>query len=105
MREAPSACHCTVSPARSPWTTRTYSRRSARRIAGNPIVLRAVNPVPTPNAIRPGASLSRVAKPLAAAGAMRLVGTSTPVASWMRLVRTAASAMETKTSAQSIWVS
>ena len=72
---------------------------------GKPIVLRAVNPVPTPKSTRPGASLSSVAKPLAAAGAMRLVGTRTPVPSRIRLVRTAASAIDTNTSATSICVS
>ena len=69
------------------------------------MVLRAVNPVPTPKSTRPGASLPSVARPLAAAGAMRLVGTSTPVPSRMRLVLVAARAIETKTSAQSICVS
>ena len=69
------------------------------------MVLRAVNPVPTPKSTRPGASFPSVARPLAAAGAMRLVGTSTPVPSRMRLVLVAARAIETKTSAQSICVS
>jgi len=42
---------------------------------------------------------------LAATGAMRLEGTSTPVPSLMRLVLTAAAPMATKQSALSIWVS
>lgn len=66
---------------------------------------RPVKPVPTPKSIRPGASLFRVAKALAATGAMRLDGISTPVPRRMRLVFTAAAPMATKQSALSICVS
>jgi hypothetical protein len=55
--------------------------------------------------MRPGASLLSVASALAATGAMRFDGTSTPVPSRMRRVLTAAAPMATKQSALSIWVS
>ena len=41
--------------------TRMYSRISESFIGPRPIVLRAVNPVPTPNTILPGASWLSVA--------------------------------------------
>jgi hypothetical protein len=75
------------------------------RMAGMPMVLRAVNPVPTPSSMRPGARRESVATAAAVAGAMRLVGTSTPVPRWMREVRSAASAIDTNTSAAIICVS
>ena len=66
---------------------------------------RAVKPVPIPSAIRPGASLLSEARPFAATGAMRLVGTSTPGPIVMRRVLAAASAIATKTSAHRSCVS
>ena len=78
---------------------------SASFMAPRPMVRLAVKPVPTPKSIRPGASWLRLAKAPAATGAMRLLGTRTPVPSRIRLVCIAAAAMATKTSAQSIWVS
>ena len=55
--------------------------------------------------MRPGASWFSEAKALAATGAMRLDGISTPVPSLMRVVFIAAAAMATNGSALSICVS
>ena len=66
---------------------------------------RAVKPVETPKSTRPGASAFSEASALAATGAMRLDGISTPVARRIREVCTAAAPMATNTSALSIWVS
>ena len=84
---------------------RTCSRRSASRMARSPIVARAVNPVPTPSSIRPGASRLSDATAFAVTGAMRFEGTSTPLPRWIRDVLAAASARPTNTSAHSICVS
>ncbi len=86
-------------------TIRTYSSISASLTAPSPIARRPVNPVPTPKSIRPGANLLSDAKALAATGAMRLDGISTPVPSRIRVVFTAVAAIATKGSALSIWVS
>jgi len=69
------------------------------------MVRRPVKPVPTPKSIRPGASLFRVARPLAATGEMRFEGMRTPVPSRILLVDRAASAIQTNTSGFSSWVS
>ena len=74
-------------------------------MAPKPMARRAVKPVPTPKSMRPGARLLSVASALAATGAMRLDGTSTPVPRRMRCVLTAAAPMATKQSALSICVS
>jgi hypothetical protein len=58
-----------------------------------------------PQSMRPGASAFREASALAATGAMRLEGISTPVARRMREVCTAAAPMATNMSALSICVS
>jgi len=81
--------------------TRTYSRIAESFIGPSPIVLRAVNPVPTPKMILPGASLLSVANAAAQDGAMRLLGTITPVPSLIFEVCSAASAIETKMSGKS----
>src|SRR6266480_1514959 len=52
---------------------------SASLTAPSPIARRPVKPVPTPKSIRPGASLLSEAKALAATGAIRFDGMSTPV--------------------------
>jgi hypothetical protein len=52
-----------------------------------------VNPVPTPQSMRPGASAFSVASAFAATGAIRFEGMSTPVASRIFLVAFAQSAM------------
>jgi hypothetical protein len=82
-----------------------YSRMSASVTGPRPIVRRAVNPVEMPKSIRPGASAFSDASALAATGAIRLDGISTPVARRIREVCTAAAPMATKTSALSICVS
>ena len=82
-----------------------YSRRSSSRTGPSPIVRRAVKPVETPKSIRPGASAFSDASALAATGAMRLEGISTPVASRIREVCTAAAPMATNRSALSSCVS
>ena len=105
FRRAPSSSHSTVSPRSNARTTRTYSRSSESFIGPRPIVLRAVKPVLTPNTTRPGASRLSDASALAATGAIRFEGTSTPVPSTIFDVRAAASAIATNTSAQSICVS
>ena len=69
------------------------------------MVRRPVKPVLMPKSIRPGASLFSEASALAATGAMRLDGISTPVPSLIRAVFIAAAAIATKGSALSIWVS
>ena len=74
-------------------------------IAPKPIARRAVKPVPTPKSMRPGASWFSVASALAATGAMRLDGTSTPVPRRIFFVCTAAAPIATKQSALSICVS
>ena len=58
-----------------------YSSMSASFTAPRPMVRRPVKPVLMPNTMRPGASLFSEAKALAATGAMRLDGISTPVPS------------------------
>ena len=105
FRRASSCDHSTVSPRSMPRTTRRYSRSADSFMGPRPIVSRAVNPVPMPSAIRPGASLFSEASPLAATGAMRLVGTRTPGPIVMRRVLAAASAMATNTSAHRSCVS
>jgi hypothetical protein len=69
------------------------------------MVRRAVKPVPIPQTTRPGASRLSEASAFAATGAIRFEGIITPVPRRMRDVRTAAAAIATKGSAQSIWVS
>jgi hypothetical protein len=64
-----------------------------------------VNPVEIPKSMRPGASAFSDARALAATGAMRLEGISTPVARRIREVCTAAAPMATNTSALRSWVS
>ena len=64
----------------------------------SPIVRRAVKPVEMPKSIRPGASALRVARPVAATGAMRLDGISTPVPRRIFVVCIAAAAIEAKSS-------
>ncbi len=71
----------------------------------SPIVRRAVKPVEMPKSIRPGASAFRLASPLAATGAMRFDGISTPVPRRIFDVCMAAAAIETNTSALSSCVS
>ena len=70
-----------------------------------PMARRAVNPVEMPKSMRPGASAFSEASALAATGAMRLEGISTPVARRIFDVCTAAAPMATNTSALSICVS
>ena len=70
-----------------------------------PIVRRAVKPVEIPKSMRPGASAFSDANALAATGAMRLEGISTPVPSRIFDVCTAVAPMATNTSALSICVS
>ena len=60
---------------------------------------RPVKPVPTPKSIRPGARALRLASALAATGASRLDGISTPVPSRMRSVFMAAAVIDTNSSA------
>src|SRR5690349_21092995 len=55
-------------------------------MAPKPIARRAVKPVPMPKSMRPGASWFSVASALAATGAMRFDGTSTPVPRRIRLI-------------------
>ena len=62
------------------------------RCGGSPITRMAVLPAPTPKNVRPGARALMVAMPEALFGAGRVPVMATPVPSWMRLVRTAASA-------------
>jgi hypothetical protein len=57
-----------------------------------------VKPVEMPKSIRPGASALSVASPLAATGAMRLDGISTPVPRRIFVVCMAAAAIEAKSS-------
>jgi hypothetical protein len=85
--------------------TRMYSSKAASLIAPMPMARRPVKPVPMPMSMRPGASLLSEAKALAATGAMRLDGISTPVPRRMREVLIAAAPMATKQSALSICVS
>ena len=82
-----------------------YSSMSASFTAPRPMVRRPVKPVLMPNTMRPGASLFSEASAVAATGAMRLEGISTPVPSLMRVVFIAAAAMATNGSALSICVS
>ena len=65
----------------------------------SPMVRRPVKPVEIPNSMRPGASALSEPSALAATGAMRFDGISTPVASRIFLVCIAAAAMATNTSA------
>ena len=104
-RRLPSISVSTVSPRHSACTTRMYSAMSASLTAGRPMVRRPVKPVLMPKSIRPGASLFSEASALAATGAMRLDGISTPVPRRMRVVCIAAAAIATKGSALSICVS
>ena len=98
FRRLPSNVHSRVWPASKPRTTRTYSSMSASFTGRSPIVRRAVNPVEMPKSIRPGASAFRVARPLAATGAMRLDGISTPVPRRIFAVCMAAAAIEANSS-------
>ena len=100
-RIVPSVWNSAVPPVSIVRTTPMYSSMSASFCAGRPIVLRPVKPVPTPKTTRPGASAFSEAKPFAATGAIRFVGMSTPVASLMRDVCSAASAIATNTSVYS----
>ena len=63
-----------------------------------PIVSRAVLPVPTPSSTRPGANWLMVAIEWATVGAMRVVGTATPVPSRIFDVSWAAKAIVAYTS-------
>jgi len=105
FRRRPSNVHSSVSPASRPCTTRTYSRMSSSFTGPRPMVRRAVKPVEMPKSTRPGASALRAASALAATGAMRFEGMSTPVASRIRDVCTAAAPMATNMSALSSCVS
>ena len=69
------------------------------------MVRRAVNPVEMPKSMRPGASALSDASALAATGAMRFEGISTPVPRRIRDVCTAAAPIATNMSALSICVS
>ena len=69
------------------------------------MVRRAVKPVEIPKSMRPGASAFSDASALAATGAMRFEGISTPVARRILEVCTAAAPMATNTSALSNCVS
>ena len=69
------------------------------------MVRRAVKPVEMPKSMRPGASALSEASALAATGAMRLEGISTPVARRIRVVCTAAAPIATNMSALSSCVS
>ena len=71
----------------------------------SPMVRRAVKPVEMPKSMRPGASAFSDASALAATGAMRLEGISTPVPRRIRDVCTAAAPIATNMSALSICVS
>ena len=82
-----------------------YSFMSSSFTGPSPIVRRAVKPVEMPKSMRPGASAFSEARALAATGAMRLEGMSTPVARRIFEVCTAAAPMATNMSALSIWVS
>ena len=99
VRRWPSKVQSSVSPASSPRTMRMYSFMSASFTGPSPIVRRAVKPVEMPKSIRPGASAFRDASALAATGAMRLDGISTPVARRIVDVWSAAAAIATNTSA------
>ena len=81
FRRCPSNCHSTISPRNRARTMRTYSCMSASLTGPRPTVLRAVLPVETPKSIRPGARALTEARALAATGAMRFDGISTPVPS------------------------
>jgi hypothetical protein len=105
FRRLPSKVHSSVSPAISPCTMRMYSRMASRVTGPSPMVRRAVNPVEMPKSMRPGASALSEVSALAATGAMRLEGISTPVARRMRLVCTAAAPIATNMSALRSWVS
>src|SRR5437588_770970 len=74
FRRASSNVHSTVSPARRPRTTRTYSSMSASFTGRIPIVRLAVKPVETPKSMRPGASALRLASHQAATAAVALPG-------------------------------
>ena len=99
FRRWSSKVHSSVWPASRPDTTRTYSSMSASFTGRSPRVRRAVKPVEMPKSIRPGASALRVASPLAATGAMRFDGISTPVPRRIFVVCMAAAAIEAKSSA------
>ena len=105
FRRWPSKAHSSVSPAMSPCTTRMYSRIASSVTGPSPMVRRTVNPVEMPKSTRPEASALSEASALAATGAMRLEGISTPVASRMRVVCTAAAPIATNMSALRSWVS
>ena len=99
LRRLPSKSHSSVSPRSRLCTTRMYSFMSASLTGPTPIVRRPVKPVEMPKSIRPGASALSEARALAATGAMRLVGISTPVPSLILEVTMAAAPMATNTSA------
>ena len=82
-----------------------YSFMSASFTGPSPMARRPVYPVEMPKSIRPGANAFIEASALAATGAIRLVGISTPVPSLILVVTIADAAMATNTSALSIWVS
>ena len=105
FRRLSSKVHSSVWPASSPRTTRMYSSIAASFTGRSPIVRRAVKPVETPKSIRPGARALRLASPLAATGAMRFDGMSTPVPRRIVAVCMAAAAIATNTSALSSCVS
>ena len=82
-----------------------YSFMSSSFTAESPMARRAVKPVEIPSSMRPGASALTEASALAATGAMRPSGTSTPVPSLIFEVFIAAAAMPTKMSQLSTGVS
>ena len=104
-RRLPSNVHWSVSPASRPCTIRMYSRMASSVTGPSPMVRRAVKPVEMPKSMRPGASALSDASALAATGAMRLEGISTPVARRILDVCTAAAPMATNMSALRSWVS
>ena len=105
FRRLPSNVHSTISRASRRWTIWMYAFMSSSFTGPSPIARRAVKPVETPKSIRPGASAFSEASALAATGAIRLDGMSTPVANRMREVCTAQAPMATNMSALSICVS
>jgi hypothetical protein len=82
-----------------------YSRMASSVTGPSPMVRRAVKPVEMPKSTRPGARALSDASALAATGAMRFDGISTPVARRIRDVFTAAAPMATNMSALSSCVS
>ena len=87
------------SPASSPRTS-SSSRASRAMVTGpRPSVKRPVNPAPIAARTRPGARTSSVRRPAAVATGARRPGTTTPIPSPMRRVRSAARASVTKGSA------